>query len=219
MTRGVSMPKQTAGAARPRGDRDLTVHAAVSGHTSLRALAHPLRWQLIDLLDSTGQATATQCAEALGETVASCAYHLSILGKYGYARQVPGHTGREKPWELTDIPQNLSSGGSEPVDAQMTEAAMDAFLDHELAKLKNRFRQLAQEPAEWRDGTGVLGETAWLTAAELSATWAAMKDLVLKFADRDPSRRPEGARAVRLFAASSVAPQRAVGSSPAASGS
>jgi hypothetical protein len=160
------MPKQTAGAARPQGDRDLTVHAAVPGHTSLRALAHPLRWQLIDLLDSTGQATATQCAEALGETVASCAYHLSILGKYGYARQVAGHKGRDKPWELT-------------------------------------------ETAEWQEGTGVLGETTWLTAEELNATWAAIKDLVLKFADRDPSRRPEGAREVRLFAASSVAPRRA----------
>ena len=101
----------------------------------------------------------------------------------------------------------------------MAEAAVDAFLDHELTKLKNRFRQLSQEPAEWREGTGVLGETTWLTAAELSATWAAIKDLVLKFADRDPSRRPEGAREVRLFAASSVAPQRvSVGSSPTASG-
>ena len=78
------------------------------GPTALRALAHPLRWQLIDLLDSRGQATATQCAEALGETVPSCAYHLGILGKYGYARQVTGRPGREKPWELTDVPQNLS---------------------------------------------------------------------------------------------------------------
>ena len=95
------------------------------GHTSLRALAHPLRWQLIDLLDSTGQATATQCAEALGETVASCAYHLSILGKYGYARQVPGHAGREKPWELTDIPQNLSSAGSDPASAQERDHLAD----------------------------------------------------------------------------------------------
>ena len=130
--------------------------------TSLRALAHPLRWQLIDLLDSTGQATATQCAEALGETVASCAYHLSILGKYGYARQVAGHAGREKPWEL----------------------------------------------AEGQEGTGVLGETTWLTAAELTETWAAIRNLIQKFADRDqdPSRRPEGAHEVRLFAASSVAP-------------
>lgn len=217
------MPKQTAGAVKPQGDRDLTVHASVSGHTSLRALAHPLRWQLIDLLDSTGQATATQCAEALGETVPSCAYHLGILGKYGYARQVAGHhPGREKPWELTEIPQNLSSAGPGPASAQEAEAAVDAFLDHELTKLKNRFRQLAHEPAEWREGSGVIGETAWLTAAELSATWAAMKDLVLKFADRsrDPSRRPEGAREVRLFAASSVAPRRAgAGSSPTAPGS
>lgn len=155
--------------------REQVSSAAVSSRTSLRALAHPLRWQLIDLLDSMGQATATQCAEALGETVASCAYHLSILGKYGYARQVPGHMGREKPWE----------------------------------------------PAEGQESTGVRGETAWLTAAELNATWAAIKDLILKFADRDrdPSRRPEGAREVRLFAASSVAPERAAaGSSPAAPG-
>jgi hypothetical protein len=211
------MQKRTAGAVKPQGDRDLNVHASVPGHTSLRALAHPLRWQLIDLLDSTGQATATQCAEALGETVASCAYHLGILGKYGYARQVAGHPGREKPWELTEIPQNLSSAGADPASAPEAEAAVDAFLDHELTKLKNRFRQLAHEPAEWREGSGVLGETAWLTAAELSATWAAMKDLVLKFADRgrDPSRRPEGAREVRLFAASSVAPQRAGASSSA----
>jgi hypothetical protein len=211
------MPKQGASTA----TRDQGSHAAVSGRTSLRALAHPLRWQLIDLLDSRGQATATQCAEALGETVASCAYHLGILGKYGYAQQVAGHPGREKPWELTDIPQNLSSAGSDPASAQEAEAAVDAFLDHELTKLKNRFRQRPQEPAEWQEGSGALGETAWLTAAEMSATWAAVKDLILQFADRsrDPSRRPEGAREVRLFAASSVAPQRAgTGSSPAASG-
>ena len=216
------MPKQTAGALKPQGDRDLTVHASVSGHTSLRALAHPLRWQLIDLLDSSGQATATQCAEALGETVASCAYHLGILGKYGYARQVAGHPGREKPWELTELPQNLSSAGDGPVSDAEAEAAVDAFLDHELTRLKNRFRRASQEPAEWQEGAGVLGETAWLTAAEMSATWAAMKDLILKFADRsrDPSRRPEGTREVRLFAASSVAPRRAGtgASSPAGPG-
>jgi len=30
---------------------------------ALRALAHPLRWKLIDLLGSEGSATATRCAE------------------------------------------------------------------------------------------------------------------------------------------------------------
>ena len=111
------MPRQSASTA----TREQGSSAAVQSRTSLRALAHPLRWRLIDLLDSTGQATATQCAEALGETVASCAYHLSILGKYGYARQVAGHPGREKPWELTEIPQNLSSAGPDPAGAVSVE--------------------------------------------------------------------------------------------------
>jgi hypothetical protein len=39
---------------------------------TLRALAHPLRWRLIDLIDSEATATATRCAEILGESVASC---------------------------------------------------------------------------------------------------------------------------------------------------
>src|SRR5690348_3894133 len=150
MARGADMPKQSASTA----TREQSSSAAAPDRTSLRALAHPLRWQLIDLLDSMGQATATQCAEALGETVPSCAYHLGILGKYGYARQVAGHPGREKPWELTDIPQNLPPAGSGPASDQMAEAAVDVFLDHELTKLKNRFRQRSQEPAEWQEGTG-----------------------------------------------------------------
>ena len=67
---------------------------------ALRALAHPIRWKLIDLLDSEDTATATRCSEVLGESVASCSYHLGILGKYGYTEMVPGQPGREKPWRL-----------------------------------------------------------------------------------------------------------------------
>jgi hypothetical protein len=189
-----------------------------AGAHALRALAHPLRWELIDLLEREGQATATRCAEIVGESVASCAYHLNILGKYGYARHVPRQPGREKPWELTSVAQNLSPAGTDPESLQMAAAAVDAFLDHELARLKARFRRRLDEPAAWREGLGVLGETAWLTAEETAATWAAMRELILGFADRaqDPAARPEGSREVRLFAASSVAPSPA-GARPAAS--
>ena len=50
---------------------------------TLRALTHPLRWKLLDLIGSELSATATRCAEVLGESVASCSYHLGILAKYG----------------------------------------------------------------------------------------------------------------------------------------
>jgi hypothetical protein len=41
----------------------------------LRALAHPLRWKLFDIVFREGTATATRCAELTGESVASCSYH------------------------------------------------------------------------------------------------------------------------------------------------
>src|SRR5207248_1770299 len=54
----------------------------------LRALAHPLRWKLFDIVFREGTATATRCAELTGESGASCSYHLNILGKYGYIEQL-----------------------------------------------------------------------------------------------------------------------------------
>jgi hypothetical protein len=53
----------------------------------LRALAHPLRWKLFGIVGREGTATATRCAELTGESVASCSYHLGMLG---YVEQVPG---------------------------------------------------------------------------------------------------------------------------------
>jgi hypothetical protein len=75
-------------------------HPTAPDPRALRALAHPLRWQLIDLIGSETTATATRCAEVLGESVASCSYHLGVLGKYGYIELVPGREGKEKPWQL-----------------------------------------------------------------------------------------------------------------------
>jgi predicted transcriptional regulator len=68
---------------------------------ALRALSHPTRWKLIELLGLERTATATRCAEFTGESVASCSYHLNMLAKYGFVEQAEGGTGREKPWKLT----------------------------------------------------------------------------------------------------------------------
>ena len=113
-------------------------HPAARDARALRALAHPLRWQLIDLIGSETTATATRCAEVLGQTVANCSYHLGILGKYGYIELVPGQAGKEKPWRLASPQQNLDPSGLDSEGALAAEAAAEAFLDHELAGVKQR---------------------------------------------------------------------------------
>ena len=175
---------------------------------ALRALAHPLRWQLLDLLGSELTATATRCADVLGESVASCSYHLGILCKYGYIELVPGQAGKEKPWRLASREQNLDPGDAGTEGALAAEAAASAFLDHEFARMKQRLGRYGLEPEPWREATRVLGATTWMTAEELRDIASQLKRLVVTHDERaaDPASRPPGAREVRLFAATSVAP-------------
>ena len=183
-------------------------HPTAPDPRALRALAHPLRWRLIDLIDSESTATATRCAEVLGESVASCSYHLGILGKYGYLELVPGQTGKEKPWRLTSRRQNLDPSGLDTEGALAAEAAAGAFLDHELARMKERLSSLGLEPEPWRAASLLIGSTTWMTAEELRDITDQLKQLLLTHGERaaDPASRPPGAREVRLFAVATVAP-------------
>ncbi len=186
----------------PGGARDAARRA-----TALRALAHPLRWQLIDLLGREQAATATRCAQVTGDSVASCSYHLGILAKYGYVAQAPGGRGREKPWQLTSFEQNLSGEGLGTEGARASGAATEAFLDHELARMKSWLRRYPQEPEEWRRATTLTGVSTALTLDELRELSAELRALAARYADRarDRASVPDGAREVRVFVSTLLA--------------
>ncbi len=175
----------------------------------LRALAHPLRWRLLDAVSQEGTATATRCAELTGESVASCSYHLNILGKYGYLEPVPG-AGKEKPWRAASLHQDLSAPGPDLEDELASEAATEAFLDHEYARLRAWRRQLAAQPEQWRQASGLGGSSMWVTPAEL----AQIKDEMMAILDRytrrwdEPEQRPADARVGRVFFYTAVSPRR-----------
>ena len=177
---------------------------------ALRALAHPLRWRLLDLVGVEGEATATTCADALGESVASCSYHLNVLAKYGFIERAPAGRGRDKPWRLASTRQDLSGEGLGVEGELAAEAATEVFLDHELARLKARLRVAAREPKRWRRATGFTGVTTFLTVDELAELTERMRELSQRHADRlpDPPSRPPGSREVRVFFATTVAPTR-----------
>jgi DNA-binding MarR family transcriptional regulator len=178
---------------------------------TLRALAHPLRWKLIDLLGSETTATATRCAEVLGESEASCSYHLRILAKYGYITRAANPESREKPWQLTRPDQNLFPADPDAGTALAAEAAVEVFLDHEIAKLKSRLRRKSLEPPQWQQATRLQGTSTWLTADELRQVSDQLDEITSRYLDRlsDPARRPPGCREVRLFTAATVAPPTA----------
>lgn len=175
---------------------------------ALRALAHPLRWRLLELLDSETTATATRCAELLRESEASCSYHLRMLAKYGYIERCPAEGARTKPWRLASRKQNLLPGSTDPEVRLASEAATEVFLDRETARLKERLHRQRLETETWRQATRIQGVTTWLTADEFKEVFGRMEEIALQHLDRDqrPERRPKDSREVRLFFTASAAP-------------
>jgi len=116
----------------------------------LDALSHPVRLDVLGYLMSTGPATASQCARAVGDTPSNCSYHLRVLASHGLVVADQSTDGRTRPWRAaitgfsTDLPGG--SAGQPGVDA-ILEASLQ--LDHQLAREHVRTREAL--PDAWRD--------------------------------------------------------------------
>src|SRR5690349_11062954 len=86
-----------SGAGERHGDRQRE-RVDLTDPKAMRALAHPLRWALLEALAQAGTLTATQASEMLSESPANCAFHLRTLAKYGFVEEAGGGRGRERPW-------------------------------------------------------------------------------------------------------------------------
>ncbi|TVP67934.1 MAG: ArsR family transcriptional regulator [Nitriliruptor sp.] len=66
--------------------------------TTLKALAHPLRVRMYDLLADGGPATASQLAGAVGESSGTTSYHLRVLAKHGFIEEDQSRGDRRDRW-------------------------------------------------------------------------------------------------------------------------
>jgi hypothetical protein len=176
----------------------------------LRALAHPLRWKLINLIGEEETATATRCADVLGESVASCSYHLNMLAKYDYIEQAEGGQGREKPWQLVSREQSFSGEGLDLEGKLAAEAAGEAFLDYEVDAMRERMKRRDADPDEWREPTGIAASTMYVTLDEAREIREQLNKVVDSYQERweKPALRPDGARQLRVFISAFLNPER-----------
>lgn len=175
----------------------------------LRALAHPLRNELMDVLAVEVEATATRCAELTGESVASCSFHLRMLAKYGFIEPVP-QSGREKPWRLVSRSYSTSADLDDQASIHAAQDVATFVVEREAQRLREWIQRAPVEPVQWRDAAVLSSSVFWATSAELAELTEQLTSLTDRFKERwnDPSTRPDGARVVRLFGATTVDPDR-----------
>ncbi|MEV4604858.1 helix-turn-helix domain-containing protein [Amycolatopsis sp. NPDC049253] len=65
---------------------------------TLRALAHPLRMRLLDLLEQDGPATATGLGKRVGESSGTTSWHLRRLADAGLVAEDPDRGSKRERW-------------------------------------------------------------------------------------------------------------------------
>jgi DNA-binding transcriptional ArsR family regulator len=166
---------------------------------ALRALAHPLRLDLLELLAALGPVTAAVCARRLGESQASCSFHLRQLAKYGFVKHAESTSdARERPWRLTEIEQHWSSEVGPAAD-ELERVLVRREADRVLAWVGSQ----EAEPKSWRQASFFGGATVPLTTDELESLREELRGVLEPYIERlgDGSERPEGSRFVRILLA------------------
>jgi DNA-binding transcriptional ArsR family regulator len=169
---------------------------------ALRALAHPIRLELIGLLRRGGPLTATQAGERIGESPSSCSFHLRQLAKYGLVEEAGGGHGRERPWRATSIATEWAARGrddeTDAAGALLLRVVVERYFQSALDWLDRR----GSEDPEWVDAAAISDALVYMTAEELGGLDRGIRALLEPYLKRLEDRQPpaEGARPVNVIA-------------------
>jgi len=182
--------------------RDSRGRLSLTDPRAIRALAHPVRWALLEALGQAGTLTATQASEMLGESPANCAFHLRTLAKYGFVEEAGGGRGRERPWRQTH--DGMTWRTREPGNPQFTHAAEaldQVWMDRVMSRARRSLTSMGSWPEEFGSSMGGSVSRMFLTPEEaqeihaaISETFDRLAGMRTRFAERrDPTRRPPDA--------------------------
>lgn len=166
----------------------------------IRALAHPTRIDLMELVAREGELTATAAAGMLGLSPANCSFHLRQLAKYGFLEEARAGPGRVRPWRIGSVQHTWDELGPENETNSAASALTSVVLERDLDRLRDWLARQRTAAPEWRKAAYMTEGLLYLTPAELEALGRAITDLVMPYIERtDPARRPDGSAPVLTF--------------------
>jgi DNA-binding transcriptional ArsR family regulator len=138
----------------------------------LRALAHPLRIEIYDILSQFGPQTASSLAEQLGESSGVTSYHLRALAKHELIREVVGRgTARERWWERPAGPVTITN--PEAVKTPAGRVATEILVGELYRKRHEQLMQFVTESIRSEDDK----QPALLTTSSARLTTEQFEDL------------------------------------------
>ncbi|MGI8679508.1 MAG: ArsR/SmtB family transcription factor [Jatrophihabitans sp.] len=175
---------------------------------SLKAMAHPMRMQILRILQLRKKASVTSLADELSETTGATSYHLRQLARHGFVEefepadeQDPGEAqkrtaGRRQRWWRMAVDSIHITGFEFMTNEDTREAA--GFLLREMhadrsRRLANWFATATEWSQPWQRGSSDSDTTVELDANQMRAFADEVKVVVARYAAMKPGR---GARMI-----------------------
>ncbi|MET0812473.1 MAG: helix-turn-helix domain-containing protein [Microbacterium sp.] len=163
---------------------------------ALKALAHPLRIQMYDILSQFGPQTASSLAERLGESSGATSYHLRALAKHDLIREVEGlGTARERWWERPRGAVSMTNPDAikTPAGRAATEVVVSEFYRRREEQLQDYLRKaLRGNPDDWEAMLST--STISLTQEQFDTLSEAIQALIDDASDRFRDQTGPGVR-------------------------
>lgn len=171
---------------------------------ALKALAHPLRVQIYDILSSYGPQTASSLAALTGESSGATSYHLRALARHDLIREMTDRgTARERWWERPA--GGITFANPEAAQTPSGRAAMQVVMTESLNRrhqqlMEFAMRRIEDEPEEWREPTLISTGTARLTPEQLGEVSRQMQAVIEEAVARYRDQNGEDVRPVTIRA-------------------
>lgn len=134
---------------------------------AIRALAHPLRLRLHEIVGRDGPITAAEAGRQLGISHGLASHHLRQLAKYGFVEPAPAADGRERPWRVTSTSQTWRGIDAVSGGAAAGDLLEQVIVERGLANLIAWQRRRDDAPRGVAEHSGVEHSTLYLTPAEI----------------------------------------------------
>jgi len=168
---------------------------------ALRALAHPLRIQIYDILSQYGPQTASTLAVMTGESSGSTSYHLRALAKHDLIQEVEGRgAGRERWWERPRGSVTFSNPDAmkTPAGRAASQVVMTEFLNRRHQQLMEYVGTGMEELGKWEEASMISTATTHMTREQLAELTRRVQQVIDEAVDEYRDQVGEGVRTITL---------------------
>lgn len=165
---------------------------------NLKAMAHPLRVQILGQLRTYGPATASGLAGRLGLSSGALSYHLRQLERFGFiAEDAERGDRRDRWWRATHRYTEFHSADLDPALAEIGDEYERSVISALTASLVRAQAERASWPLEWQRTFDMSDTLLQLTAPEAEQLAADLLAVLHRYRRHTPGDPiPEGSQIV-----------------------